>query len=153
MSMLYVGNSSVVKIYIIRPKPGPVAKNETPRPSEEQTSKVTKKVNKKIAVLKRIKGSRSKSKSSIQRIYISYHILRIASKHGKIAPKDAQRNWKKSMNAPFASSLMITNLNLRFKFTLYNLHLKLQSKRLCKIAKTVFNALNNLNSLRQYKNP
>ena len=33
MSMLYVGNSSVVKIYIIRPKPGPVAKNATPRPS------------------------------------------------------------------------------------------------------------------------
>ena len=28
-----VGNSSVVKIYIIRPKPGPVAKNATPRPS------------------------------------------------------------------------------------------------------------------------
>ena len=26
-------NSSVVKIYIIRPKPGPVAKNATPRPS------------------------------------------------------------------------------------------------------------------------
>ena len=25
--MLCVGNSSVVKIYIIRPKPGPVAKN------------------------------------------------------------------------------------------------------------------------------
>ena len=25
--------SSVVKIYIIRPKPGPVAKNATPRPS------------------------------------------------------------------------------------------------------------------------
>ena len=31
--MLCVGNSSVVKIYIIRPKPGPVAKNATPRPS------------------------------------------------------------------------------------------------------------------------
>ena len=30
---LCVGNSSVVKIYIIRPKPGPVAKNATPRPS------------------------------------------------------------------------------------------------------------------------
>ena len=29
--MLCVGNSSVVKIYIIRPKPGPVAKNATPR--------------------------------------------------------------------------------------------------------------------------
>ena len=28
---LYVGNSSVVKIYIKRPKPGPVAKNATPR--------------------------------------------------------------------------------------------------------------------------
>ena len=28
-SMLCVGNSSVVKIYIIRPKPGPVAKNAT----------------------------------------------------------------------------------------------------------------------------
>ena len=28
-----LGNSSVVKIYIIRPKPGPVAKNATPRPS------------------------------------------------------------------------------------------------------------------------
>ena len=28
-----VGNSSVAKIYIIRPKPGPVAKNATPRPS------------------------------------------------------------------------------------------------------------------------
>ena len=26
-------NSSVVKMYIIRPKPGPVAKNATPRPS------------------------------------------------------------------------------------------------------------------------
>ena len=35
MSMLCVGNSSVVKIYIIRPKAklGPVAKNATPRPS------------------------------------------------------------------------------------------------------------------------
>ena len=32
-SMLCVGNSSVVKIYIIRPKPGPVAKNATPRPA------------------------------------------------------------------------------------------------------------------------
>ena len=32
-SKLYVGNSSVVKIYIIRPKSGPVAKNATPRPS------------------------------------------------------------------------------------------------------------------------
>ena len=31
--MLCVGNSSVVKKYIIRPKPGPVAKNATPRPS------------------------------------------------------------------------------------------------------------------------
>ena len=31
--MLCVGNSSVVKIYIIRPKPGLVAKNATPRPS------------------------------------------------------------------------------------------------------------------------
>ena len=31
--MLRVGNSSVVKIYIIRPKPGPVAKNATPRSS------------------------------------------------------------------------------------------------------------------------
>ena len=31
--MLCVENSSVVKIYIIRPKPGPVAKNATPRPS------------------------------------------------------------------------------------------------------------------------
>ena len=30
---LGVGNSSVVKIYIMRPKPGPVAKNATPRPS------------------------------------------------------------------------------------------------------------------------
>ena len=30
---LCVGNSSVDKIYIIRPKPGPVAKNATPRPS------------------------------------------------------------------------------------------------------------------------
>ena len=28
-----VGNSSVDKIYIIRPKPGPVGKNATPRPS------------------------------------------------------------------------------------------------------------------------
>ena len=28
-----LGNSSVVKIYIIRSKPGPVAKNATPRPS------------------------------------------------------------------------------------------------------------------------
>ena len=28
-----IGNSSVVKIYIIRPKPGPVANNATPRPS------------------------------------------------------------------------------------------------------------------------
>ena len=28
-----VGNLSVDKIYIIRPKPGPVAKNATPRPS------------------------------------------------------------------------------------------------------------------------
>ena len=34
ISELCVGNSSVVKIYIIRPKPGPVAKNAiTPRPS------------------------------------------------------------------------------------------------------------------------
>ena len=32
-SELCVGNSSVVTIYIIRPKPGPVAKNATPRPS------------------------------------------------------------------------------------------------------------------------
>ena len=32
-SQSYVlGNSSVVKIYIIRPKPGPVAINATPRP-------------------------------------------------------------------------------------------------------------------------
>ena len=31
-SKLYVGNLSVLKIYIIRPKPGPVAKNATPRP-------------------------------------------------------------------------------------------------------------------------
>ena len=30
LSMLCIGNSSVVKIYIIRPKPGPVAKNATP---------------------------------------------------------------------------------------------------------------------------
>ena len=30
---LCVGNSSVDMIYIIRPKPGPVAKNATPRPS------------------------------------------------------------------------------------------------------------------------
>ena len=32
---LYIigGNSSVVKIYIIRPKPGPVVKNATPWPS------------------------------------------------------------------------------------------------------------------------
>ena len=30
---LCVGNSSVDKIYIIRPKPGSVAKNTTPRPS------------------------------------------------------------------------------------------------------------------------
>ena len=30
-SRLYVGNSRVVKIYIIRPKPGPVAKNATPK--------------------------------------------------------------------------------------------------------------------------
>ena len=30
--MVWLGNSSVVKIYIIRPKPGPVAKNATPRP-------------------------------------------------------------------------------------------------------------------------
>ena len=32
-SELSVGNSNVVKIYIIRPKPGPVAKDATPRPS------------------------------------------------------------------------------------------------------------------------
>ena len=32
-SKLCVGNSSVIKIYIIRPKPGPIAKNATPRPS------------------------------------------------------------------------------------------------------------------------
>ena len=31
--VLSVGNSSVVKIYIISSKPGPVAKNVTPRPS------------------------------------------------------------------------------------------------------------------------
>ena len=31
--MVWLGNLSVVKIYIIRPKPGPVAKNATPRPS------------------------------------------------------------------------------------------------------------------------
>ena len=30
---LCVGNSSVVKIYVIRPKQGPFAKNATPRPS------------------------------------------------------------------------------------------------------------------------
>ena len=29
-----LGNPSVVKIYIIRPKLGPVAKNATPRPSD-----------------------------------------------------------------------------------------------------------------------
>ena len=29
----FLGNSSVIKIYIIRPKTGPVAKNATPRPS------------------------------------------------------------------------------------------------------------------------
>ena len=29
-SWLWLGNSSVVEIYIIRPKPGPVAKNATP---------------------------------------------------------------------------------------------------------------------------
>ena len=33
VKVIYVGNSSVVKIYIIRPKLGPVAKNATPRPS------------------------------------------------------------------------------------------------------------------------
>ena len=32
-SEICVGNSRVVKIYIIRPKPGPVAKNATPSPS------------------------------------------------------------------------------------------------------------------------
>ena len=32
-SELCVGNSNIVKIYILRPKPGPVAKNATPRPS------------------------------------------------------------------------------------------------------------------------
>ena len=39
-SKLCLGNSSVVKIYIIRPKPGPVAKNATPnpRPLDYQTS-------------------------------------------------------------------------------------------------------------------
>ena len=37
-SKLYVGNSSVVKIYIIRPKPGPVAKNATPRPSDWESN-------------------------------------------------------------------------------------------------------------------
>ena len=39
-SKLWVENSSVVKIYIIRPKPGPVAKNATPnpRPLDYQTS-------------------------------------------------------------------------------------------------------------------
>ena len=31
--VMLLGNLSVVKIYIIRPKPGPVAKNATPRPS------------------------------------------------------------------------------------------------------------------------
>ena len=29
----HIGNSSIVKIFIIRPKPEPVAKNATPRPS------------------------------------------------------------------------------------------------------------------------
>ena len=33
-----VGNSSVVKIYIIRPKPGPVAKIATPRPSDWESN-------------------------------------------------------------------------------------------------------------------
>ena len=32
-SWLCLGNSSVAKTYIIRPKQGPVAKNATPRPS------------------------------------------------------------------------------------------------------------------------
>ena len=31
-----VGNLSVVKIYIIRPKPGPVAKNTTPRAPQSE---------------------------------------------------------------------------------------------------------------------
>ena len=36
ISWLCLGNSSVVKIYIIRPKQGPVAKNATPRLAVEQ---------------------------------------------------------------------------------------------------------------------
>ena len=35
---LCVGNSSVVKIYIIRPKPELVAKNATPRPSDWESN-------------------------------------------------------------------------------------------------------------------
>ena len=38
--MLCVGNSSVLKIYIIRPKPGPVAKNATPRPPAGDRTRV-----------------------------------------------------------------------------------------------------------------
>ena len=34
----YVGNSSVVKVYLIRPKPGPVAKNAAPRPSSWESN-------------------------------------------------------------------------------------------------------------------
>ena len=37
-SWLWLGNSSVVKIYIIRPKQGPVAKNATPRPSSWESN-------------------------------------------------------------------------------------------------------------------
>ena len=37
-SELCVGNVSVVKIYIIRPKPGPVVKNATPRPSSWESN-------------------------------------------------------------------------------------------------------------------
>ena len=37
-SKLGVGNLSVVKIYIIRPKPGPVAKNATSRPSRWESN-------------------------------------------------------------------------------------------------------------------
>ena len=39
-SKLCVGNSSIVKIYIIRPKPGPVTKNATPRPSGWESNRV-----------------------------------------------------------------------------------------------------------------
>ena len=38
-SQCCVGNSSVVKIYIIRPKPGPVAKNATSRTSGWESNK------------------------------------------------------------------------------------------------------------------